>query len=443
MRDRFTAGVLSTEYPDSRPSNVRWQIFALSCASSWTLYLHRYTFALVMPSLADEWHVDLADLGFMQSAFYATYVAMQVPCGMLVDWLGTHLFLGGIILAWSGVLALHAWAPNRAAMYAVRVLFGATQAGCYPALGKVTQAWFPLSIRTSLQAWIASFSGRTGGASANLLFGTVMLGVLELGWRSGILILAAWGAALGVAVLVVFRNTPAEHPQVNAAELQIIAAGVPQAIAPDEKIAATANAASERRANPWWNAISGRSATNLGFFFAQFFAATFADTIYVVWMPTVLKTEHRVSDADMGFYSALPLLGGAIGGIIGGYANDLLIRRIGRRWARSLVGCVGNLMAAAFVLVALSFFYDPARFCGFLLCAKSLATGPSPRPGALSPIFPAAMPPRSSGWATAWADWEASSRRRFWALLRRTIHGMPYSCSSRRLTSSVASAGWP
>ena len=35
--------------------------------------------------------------------------------------------------------------------------------------------------------------------------------------------------------------------------------------------------------------ISGRSAANLGFFLLQFFGATFADTIYVVWMPSVLK----------------------------------------------------------------------------------------------------------------------------------------------------------
>ena len=204
------------------PTNVRWQIFGLSCAASWTLYLHRYTFGLIMPTLADEWDISLTDLGFMQSAFYSTYVALQVPCGMLVDRVGTHLFLSVIIVAWSGVVALHAWAPDREAMYWVRSLFGVTQAGCYPALGKVTQAWFPLSIRTSLQGWIASFFGRMGGFTANLLFASFMLGMLGLDWRTGIVILAAWGVLLGVAVFVVFRNSPAEQPRVNSAELALI-----------------------------------------------------------------------------------------------------------------------------------------------------------------------------------------------------------------------------
>jgi len=348
----------------ARPSNVRWQIFGLSCAASWTLYLHRYTFGLIMPKLATEWDVGLTDLGFLQSAFYGSYVALQVPCGMLVDRVGTHLFLGTMILAWSGVLALHAWAPDMRMMYWVRVAFGVAQAGCYPALGKVTQAWFPLSIRTSLQGWIASFFGRFGGFTANLLFASLMLGVLRLEWRTSLLILVAWGMVLGVAVLIVFRDSPAKHPRVNAAELALIEGAPGRADSLPEAAHFESNTSSD------WRAISGRSAANLLFFLLQFFGATFADTIYVVWLPTVLKSVHGVSDVDMGLYASLPLLGGALGGLIGGYANDLAIRVIGRRWARSLVGGIGNLSAGLLVITSLAFFDTPENFCRVLFCAK-------------------------------------------------------------------------
>ncbi|HEY1602246.1 MAG TPA: MFS transporter [Pirellulales bacterium] len=376
-------GVLSTSGTPSAsrrlaPSHVRWQIFGLSCATSWTLYLHRYTFAIIMPTLAEQWGVSQSGLGFMQSAFYSSYVALQVPTGLLVDRLGTHLFLGGIVLAWSGVLALHAWAPTPAAMYWVRLLFGVTQAGCYPALGKVTQAWFPLSIRTSLQGWIASFFGRMGGFTANLLFASVMLGFLGLDWRTSILLLAGWGVVLGVAVLIVFRNSPAAHPHVNAAELAIIEDGQP---ADDGTLVEEATTflhspvAAESRSRGavlwrWSQGISARSAANLGFFLLQFFGATFADTIYVVWMPSVLKQVHGMDNLQMGIFASLPLLGGALGGVLGGYINDFLIRVIGRRWARSVVGCVGNASAGLLVLVALAFIEEPAVFCGLLFCAK-------------------------------------------------------------------------
>ena len=116
--------------------------------------------------------------------------------------------------------------------------------------------------------------------------------------------------------------------------------------------------------------ISGRSATNLGFFLLQFFGTTFADTVYVVWMPSVLKQVHGVSSVQMGIYASLPLLGGALGGVLGGYLNDFLIRRLGRRWARSLVGCGGNLCAGILVLAALVVFDAPLVFCSVLFLAK-------------------------------------------------------------------------
>lgn len=330
------------------------------------LYLHRYAFALVMPSLATEWNVEKTELGFMQSAFYATYLAFQIPTGLVADWLGTHVFLAGIIFLWSAVLGLHAWAPDQQAMYGVRLAFGAAQAGCYPALGKVTQAWFPLSIRTSLQGWIASFFGRLGGCTAYLLFGALALGALAIDWRTAVTVLAAAGVVLAVAVLVVFRNAPGEHPRVSAAELALIAEGQPPRVAegnpPQSEMFQGAEPA-------WWQAITPRSAVNLLFFLLQYFAATFADVVYVAWLPYFLS-EQNVGMVRMGLYSSLPLAGGALGGMVAGYLNDLAIRAIGRRWGRSLVASAGNVAAAAMIALGLRFYDVPSVFCCFLFAAK-------------------------------------------------------------------------
>ena len=92
-----------------------------------------------MPSIGAEWGIDKTTLGGLQSAFYVTYLFFQIPSGVLADWAGPHLFLGGIILAWSASLALHAWAPNYRALYLVRMLFGATQAGCWSSSWRSSQ----------------------------------------------------------------------------------------------------------------------------------------------------------------------------------------------------------------------------------------------------------------------------------------------------------------
>ena len=52
---------------------------------------------------------------------------------------------------------------------------------------------------------------------------------------------------------------------------------------------------------------------------------------------------------------SLPLWGGAIGGILGGYINDLMIQKTGsRRWGRSLVGFTGKFIACGLMFVAIS-----------------------------------------------------------------------------------------
>ena len=95
--------------------------------------------------------------------FSITYSLAQVPSGLMGDMLGAHLFLGSIIILWSLALAMHALAPNVTWMTGARVCFGLTQAGCYPTLSQISRVWFRRSIRTTLQGWVASFFGRSGG----------------------------------------------------------------------------------------------------------------------------------------------------------------------------------------------------------------------------------------------------------------------------------------
>ena len=65
-----------------RPTNTRWMIFALSCAVSFILYLHRYTWGFVKAEVGTEFGWDKTTLGWLDSAFYISYAVGQVPGGM-------------------------------------------------------------------------------------------------------------------------------------------------------------------------------------------------------------------------------------------------------------------------------------------------------------------------------------------------------------------------
>lgn len=365
---------ISDDRPSSKPTNVRWVVFGLGCGTSWLLYLHRYTFALVKPKLETEWGLDNKELGLLDSAFSFCYSTFQVPAGMLADWLGAHLFLGSIILLWSLALGLHAWAPSPAAMWYARAGFGASQAGAYSALNRVTRIWFPRSSRTIVQGWLGIFSGRMGGLSANIIFAFLLLGILEFDWRTGLYILTAAGVVHALAFLVLFRNSPRNHPLANEAEADLIEE---IRTSPQTSVAQNFGAKRETQSKrmsvaKMFRRMSPRSILNLLALNLQSTLSTIADNIYSNWIPLFLAQVHNLEFKRMGLYSALPLLGGAFGGAIGGYLNDRMIRITGsRRWSRTMVGLTGKSIAGVLIFCALLSSYDsPYRFCVFLFFVK-------------------------------------------------------------------------
>lgn len=75
--------------------------------------------------------------------------------------------------------------------------------------------------------------------------------------------------------------------------------------------------------------MTPRSLMNLIWLSLQNVLSTFADNIYSNWIPLFLSQVHGLKFKEMGIYSALPLLGGAVAGVTGGMLNDFLIVRTG------------------------------------------------------------------------------------------------------------------
>jgi MFS family permease len=322
------------------PTRVRRLVLTLACGISFVLYLHRYTWGFIKKDVADEFGWDPVTLGWLDSLFGFSYGLGQIPSGILCDWFGAHALLGTIVLGWSLALAGTALAVGVISMAVARLAFGATQAGCYPVLNKVSKNWFPLDRRTTAQGLIATFFGRGGGAASYFLFGTVLVGWLGLPWRAAIGIFTLLGLATGALFLLLFRNTPRDHPWANRAEADLIVADDP-----------TAAQATHARLN-WPALVRSR---NVWFLFLRGFMSNLADVLFVYWFPLYLRELKGIHPTHAGWMAALPILGGAVGGATSGTLQSALLRRTGsRRWVRSGVGLAGKLTAAGLVLLSLT-----------------------------------------------------------------------------------------
>jgi len=298
-----------------RPTNVRWLIFALACGTSWFLYLHRYTWNFIRPEAVG-----------------------QIPSGVLCDYFGVHIFLVLIIVLWSLVLPSFGVGRSLYGLGGMRLAFGAAQAGGYPSLAKVTKTWFPRRSRTIVQGIVASFFGRSGGAMSSIIMGTLLIGLCGLSWRWALVVMSAAGLLFAATFLLLYRNRPDDDPRVNQAERDLIREGEE---APDGP-----------RVLPLLRVLRNRSM--LVFIVHQFTNAG-ADFVYVSTMGSYFKDTHSLDTTTAGLLVSLPLWGGAVGGIVGGFVNDGLIYvTASRRWSRRVVGFSGKFLACIMMFVAIN-----------------------------------------------------------------------------------------
>ncbi|MEO8495081.1 MAG: MFS transporter [Planctomycetota bacterium] len=324
---------------DERPTKVRWLVFVLASGTSWMLYLHRYSWNFIRPALLEEYDFTNSQVDALFTAFNASYAVGQIPGGIICDFFGTHLFLGIIIALWSVLLPCFGLTGNFYGLAGLRLGFGAAQAGCYPSLSKVTRVWFPLRTRTIIQGLVASFFGRSGGAMSSIIMGTLLMGVCGLGWRTAVLIMGLAGLLFAGLFLWLYRSDPRQDGRVNRAELKLIREG---------EVDETSDGP---RVLPFRRVL--RSPSMWVFVFLHFMDAG-SDGIYVYLMGSYFMTAHSFDVTTAGLLISLPLWGGAIGGVVGGFVNDGLIHVTGnRRWSRSGVGSTGKLVACMMMFVAI------------------------------------------------------------------------------------------
>ena len=169
------------------------------------LGLHQALPAQENPDLTDT------ELGWLDAAFNATYALGQVPGGLAADIFGPRAILPAITLCWCLAMAGFGWTSGFWRLLGIRAAFGVSQAGAYPILNKVTRNWFPLSVRTSVQGIVAAL-GRIGAACSGLVLATLLMGTLEVSWRTALVVLAVPGVILAAAWWLLVRDRPSAGP---------------------------------------------------------------------------------------------------------------------------------------------------------------------------------------------------------------------------------------
>ncbi len=319
--EKESATGASPESYSGSTTSVRYYVIGATTLAAILLYLDRICIAEI--AKLDEFKTSLkltdTETGAMLSAFFFAYALGQMPAGWLSDRFGARKMLPLYICIWSLCTMLTGLATGFAMLIVARLLFGIAQAGCYPTASSLIKRWTPLSIRGTSSS-IVSFGGRLGGATAPLLTAWLLRDYLN--WRWVLALYGISGFFVAAYFWYMFRETPAEHPDCNKAEQDLIASGDTQAT--DSGPPPFPPILPLICSGPMWLMCALQFGINVGWVFL------------VTWLPTYLKDVKHVDAGIGGLMSTIVLFAGIVGMLCGGPLTDFSVRRLGPRWGRSI-----------------------------------------------------------------------------------------------------------
>ena len=170
-------------------------------------FFQRVAPAVMTDALMREFQIGAAALGNLSALYFYSYVAMQIPTGIIADrWGPRRLLSSGALLAGIGTL-LFALAPDVQLVGAGRFLIGGSVAVAFVGLLQLSNNWFPPRFY-ALAAGMALFVGILGAICAGP---PLRLMVEAYGWRRTIMASSLATFAIAAAVWLVVRDHPHER----------------------------------------------------------------------------------------------------------------------------------------------------------------------------------------------------------------------------------------
>ena len=317
-----------------QPTRARFGVLALISACVTINYLDRALLGIAAPTMQSELALSPAVMGLVLSAFSWTYFLSQIPSGILLDRFKARTIYAASLGAWSVVTVLHALVGGVASLLGLRFALGLAEAPCFPANSKVVAMWFPRRERARA---IAVY---TAAEYVGLSFlSPILFWILHShGWRTLFAISGTIGVLYAFHFLRRYRD-PNDHPAVNQAELDYIAAGGGAVTIASPSAFKMKHIAELFNHRQMWGLCIGQFAVYSTFVF------------FLTWFPTYLATERHMGWIKVGIFTALPYIAGFFGILFAGWWSDWMLKRgISLNVARKLPVIVGLLGAGSIVL---------------------------------------------------------------------------------------------
>lgn len=312
---------------------TRFFVVVATFLLSFLLYVDRTCISTAKGPIMEDLGLSDAQFGWIMSAFAFGYALFQTPSGAMADKLGPRRLLAAVVTFWSIFTGLTAVAWSWLSMLVFRFFFGAGEAGAFPGMARVVYLWIPEKERGVVKG--INFSASRLGAAVTMPVLPAL--IHSIGWKETFLILMLTGFLWATIWWLWFRDEPSEKNGVSPEELSLIQGKRPRI----------------SREGAGVSMAQLFSSGNLWRMMGQYFASNFTFFFCLTWLYPHVKETYNLDYTQAGFYTAIPLLGGALGNLLSGWMVDGLYRKGMVKLSRKVPAILGFALASLGLLVSI------------------------------------------------------------------------------------------
>jgi ACS family tartrate transporter-like MFS transporter len=175
-------------------------------------WIDRTNLAIAALQMNRDLHLSATAYGFGAGIFFLGYALFEVPSNLILARVGARRWIARIAITWGVVASAMMFVRTPLQFYALRVLLGFAEAGCFPGIIYYLSLWFPARERGAATARFmisAPLAGIVGNAFGGWVLG--FDGQLGLrGWQWLFLLEGIPSVVLGAATLRVLTDRPEE-----------------------------------------------------------------------------------------------------------------------------------------------------------------------------------------------------------------------------------------
>ena len=310
----------ATNTSDQNSNNIRsWIVWGLSCIFYFYECLLQVSPSVMSTELMHDFNVTGHTLGILSGIYFYAYAAMQLPCGMLIDYLGPRrlLTLATLICALSTIAFGLTTNFHMACLARLLMGFGSS----FAVVGTMTLSinWFSsnkFALLTGLMVTIGMLGAIGGEAPLAILVDTY-------GWRHSMIIMGVLGLVIAILMISVVKDSPNKTKQHH-----------------------TQNTHQE----PMWSSLIAILKNRQIWFVALYGGLMYLSTPVFcgLWGVPFFMFKMHLKKAVAANYISLVFIGWAIASPLwGSFSNH-----IGRRKTSMTIGCIMALLTSSLFIFA-------------------------------------------------------------------------------------------